>query len=143
MSFVKKHDISAEKILEMIKPYYHGNQEKTTNELDRDTSYELSPEGRTTTAKQDFTILLILQPTEGGNKAKATALVDSGAMICCIDIDFTRRMKWPLKKLWRPTLARNADGSSNAGGLIRSKIWLTFQIDRRTLTQDFFATQLQ
>ena len=63
-------------------------------------------------------------------------------MICCVDIDFTRRMRWLLEKLWQPTLARNANGSSNAGVLIRNKIRLTLQIDGRSLEQDFFATQL-
>ena len=121
-SFMKEHNISVEKVLELIKPYYHGYLGETANKLDGDTSYESSPEIRTTTTKQGITIPLTLQPTEGGDKAKVITLVDSRAMICCININFTRRMKWLLKKLWRPTLARNADSSSNTGGLIRNKI---------------------
>ena len=89
---MKERNISAEKVLELIKPYYHGHPGETTNKSDGDTSYESSLEIRTTT-KQGITIPLTLQPTEGGDKAKVTALVDSGAMIYCIDINFTRKMR--------------------------------------------------
>ena len=51
-------------------------------------------------------------------------------------------MKWPLEKLRRPTLARNTDSSSNAGGLIWHKIQLTLQINKGSLEQDFFTTRL-
>ena len=97
---MKEYDISAEKVLELIKPYYYGYPGETTNKLDRDTSYKLSPEIRTTMTKRGITIPLTLQPMKGGDKAKVTALIDSGAMICCVDIDFARRMRWPLEKLW-------------------------------------------
>ena len=83
-------------------------------------------------------------PPTGGRRRQdqIIALVDSGAMICCINIDFARTLKWPLKKLWQPTLARNTDSSSNAGGLIWYKIRLALQINGRSLKQDSFATQL-
>ena len=71
------------------------------------------------------------------------ALIDSGAMICCVDLDFTREMKWPPQKLWRPTLARNANGTNNSGGLIRYKIHLMLLIDGKKIKQDFFATRLE
>ena len=142
-SFMMEHDISTEKVLELIKPYYYGYPGETTNDSDGDTSYESSPAGRNTTTKWGITIPLILQPTNRGNKAKTIALVDSGAMIDCIDINFTRRMKWPLEKPWQPTLARNADGSNNAGGPTRNKVQLTLQINRKSLEQDFFATKLK
>ena len=96
---MKEHDISAEKVLELIRPYYHGYPGGSTNESDRDTSYESSLEIRTTTTKRGITIPLTLQPMEGGDKTETTALVDSGAMICCIGINFARRMKWLLEKL--------------------------------------------
>ena len=99
-SFMEEHDNSVEKVLELIKPHYHGYPGESTSESNGDTSYESSPEIRTTTTKQGITIPLTLQPMEGGDKAKVTALVDSGAMICCINIDFTRKMRWLLKKLW-------------------------------------------
>ena len=37
---------------------------------------------------------------------------------------------------------KNRNSSSNAGGLIWHKIWLTLQINERSLKQDFFATWL-
>ena len=71
------------------------------------------------------------------------ALINSGAMICCIDLDFAQEMKWPLQKLWQPTLARNADGTNNSGSLIRYKIRLTLLINGKKIEQDFFATRLE
>ena len=64
---MKEHDISAEKVLELIRPYYHGYLGGSTNESDRDTSYESSLEIRTTTTKRGITIPLTLQLTEGGD----------------------------------------------------------------------------
>ena len=95
---MKEHNISVEKVLELVKPYY-GHPGEPTNGSDGDTSYESSPEKRTTTTRRGVTIPLTLLPMEGGDSAKITVLVDSGAMICCVDIDFTRRMKWPLEKV--------------------------------------------
>ena len=97
-SFMDKHNISAEKVLELVRPYY-GYPGGISNESDGDTSYKSSPEIRTTTKRRGVTIPLTLLPMEGGDPAKITALIDSRAMICCINIDFTRKMKWPLKKL--------------------------------------------
>ena len=90
---MKEHDISERKVLELIKPYYYGYPGEATNKLDGDTSFDSSLEIKTTTMKQGITILLTLQPTEGGDKAKIIVLVNSRAMICCINIDFARRMK--------------------------------------------------
>ena len=89
---MKEHDISVEKVLELIRLYYHGYPGGSTNKSDRDTSYESSPEIRTTMTKRGITIPLTLQPMEGGDKTETTTLIDSGAMICCININFTRRM---------------------------------------------------
>ena len=71
-----------------------------------------------TTSKQSITIPIILYKTENGKTAETTALVDSGATICCIDLHFVRRMKWPLQRLGKPIEARNADRTSNKGGMI-------------------------
>ena len=49
---------------------------------------------------------------------ETTALVNSGATICCIDLHFVQRMKWPQLKLGKPIHARNADGTYNKGGMI-------------------------
>ena len=71
-----------------------------------------------TTSRQSITIPVTLYKTENGKIAETSALVDSGATICCIDLHFVQRMKWPLLKLKRPIEARNADGTSNKGGRI-------------------------
>ena len=61
---------------------------------------------------------MTLYKTENGKIAETTALVDSGATICCIDLCFVQRMKWPLQRLRKPIEARNANGTSNKGGMI-------------------------
>ena len=140
-SFIKEHDISMEKALKLLGLFYNKHLGETTSKSDRDTSSD-SPLEIETTTKQGITIPITLQPTEGGDKTKTIALVDSGAMICCININFARKMKWLLKKLWQPTLARNTDRTNNSRGLIQYNIQLTLQIDGRRLEQDFFATRL-
>ena len=42
-----------------------------------------------TTSRQSITIPVTLYKTENGKIAETTALVDSGATICCIDLHFT------------------------------------------------------
>ena len=61
---------------------------------------------------------MTLYKTENGKIAETTVLIDSGATICCIDLHFVQRMKWPLLKLGRPILACNVDGTRNKGGMI-------------------------
>ena len=79
---------------------------------------------------------------ENGKIAETPALVDSGATICCIDIHFIQRMKWPLQKLKRPIEARNADGTPNKGGMIRYQIDLNLRIENRNSLQCFFIIDL-
>ena len=55
-----------------------------------------------TISKQSISIPVTLYKTENGKIAETTALIDSGATICCIDLHFVQRMKWPLLKLGRP-----------------------------------------
>ena len=100
-SFMKEHDISVEKALELLGLYYahETNMEKTKSGSIRVTSTDFSLLTGTT-LKQGITILVALQLVGGGEITQTTALVDSGAMICCADIDFARRMKWLLKKIW-------------------------------------------
>ena len=74
--------------------------------------------------------------------AETTALVDSGATICCINLHFVRRIKWPLQKLKRPIEARNADGTSNKGGMIRYQVDLYLRIEKRNSLQCFFVMDL-
>ena len=95
-----------------------------------------------TTSRQSITIPVTLYKTENGKIAETTALVDSGATICCIDLHFARRMKWPLQRLRRPIEARNADGTTNKGGMIRYQIDLHLRIEGRNSLQRFFVMDL-
>ena len=61
---------------------------------------------------------MTLYKTENGKITETSPLVDSGAKICCINLHFTHRMKWPLEKLGNPICAQNADGTDNKGGMI-------------------------
>ena len=79
---------------------------------------------------------------ENGKIAETTALVDSGATICCIDLHFVRRMKWPLQRLRKPIEARNTDGTSNKGGMIRYQVDLNLRIEERNSLQRFFVIDL-
>ena len=51
-------------------------------------------------------------------------------------------MKWPLLKLQRPIEARNADGTSNKGGMIRYQVDLNLRIEKRNSLQRFFVMDL-
>ena len=85
---------------------------------------------------------MTLYKTENGKIAETSALVDSGATICCINLHFVRRMKWSLLKLKRPIEARNADGTSNKGGRIRYQVNLNLRIEDRNSLQHFFVMDL-
>ena len=85
---------------------------------------------------------MTLYKTENGKIAETTALIDSGATICCIDLHFVRRMKWPLLKLGKPILACNADGTSNKGGMIRYQVDLNLRVDDKNSPQCFFMMDL-
>ena len=73
---------------------------------------------------------------------ETTALIDSRATICCINLHFVQRMKWPLLKLGRPIQARNADGTCNKGGMIRYQVDLNLRIEDRNSFQCFFIMDL-
>ena len=85
---------------------------------------------------------MTLYKTENGKIATTSALVDSGETICCIDLHFVRRMKWPLQRLRKPIKARNADGTSNKGGMIRYQINLNLRIEDRNSLQCFYVMDL-
>ena len=79
---------------------------------------------------------------ENGKIAETTALIDSGATICCIDLHFTWRMKCPLKKLPQPIYAQNTDRTNNKGGMICHQIDLHLRIDKKNSIQRFFVMDL-
>ena len=85
---------------------------------------------------------MTLYKTENRKIAETTALIDSGATICCIDLHFTRRMKWPLKRLPQPIYAQHANGTNNKGGMIRYQINLHLRINQKNSTQCFFIMDL-
>ena len=79
---------------------------------------------------------------ENGKIAETTALINGGATICCIDLHFVQRMKWPLQRLGRPIEAQNADGTSNKGGMIQYQVDLNLRIEDRNSLQCFFVMDL-
>ena len=71
-----------------------------------------------TTSRQSITIPVTLYKMENRKITETTALIGSGTTICCIDLHFARRMKWPLIQLGKPIHAQNVDGTYNKGGMI-------------------------
>ena len=71
-----------------------------------------------TTSRQSITIPVTLYKMENRKITETTALIDSGATICCIDLHFVQRMRWPLIWLGKPIYARNANGTYNKEGMI-------------------------
>ena len=142
-SYMKNNGIMEEQALELLGLFYKEKAYNETSESTGDTSLETSSRATPEISKKGIFIPTTAQPADGGNETEKIALIDSGAMICCIDLEFAREMKWPLQKLWQPTLARNADGTNNSSGLIRYKIRLTLLIDGKKIEQDFFATRLE
>ena len=89
-----------------------------------------------------MTIPMTLYKIKNRKIAETTALIDSGATICCIDLSFTWRMKWSLERLGRPIYARNADRTNNKGGMIHYQIDLHLRINGKDSIQQFFTMDL-
>ena len=140
---MKDNGITEERALELLGLFYKKEAYDETSESTGDTSLETPSRATPEISKRGIFIPTTTQPTDRGNKTETIALIDSGAMICCVNLEFAREMKWPLQKLWRPTLARNADGTNNSGSLIRYKIRLMLLIDGKKIEQDFFTTRLE
>ena len=85
----------------------------------------------------------MLYKMEDRKIAETTALIDSGATICCLDLHFARRMGWPLDKLGQPIYAQNANGTNNKGGMIQYQINLHLRINGRNSTQRFLVMDLR
>ena len=95
-----------------------------------------------TTSAKAITIPVTLYKMENRKITETTALINSGATICCIDLHFAQRMRWPLEKLHWPMYARNADGTNNSGVMIHHQVKLHLQIDGRNTIQNFFVLNL-
>ena len=85
---------------------------------------------------------MTLYKMENGKVAETTALIDSGATICSINLHLARRMKWPLEKLQQPMYMQNADGTNNSGGMICYQVKLHLRIDGKNTMQHFFVLNL-
>ena len=85
---------------------------------------------------------MTLYKMENRKITETTALIDSGATICCINLHFAQRMGWPLEKLKNPITAQNTDGTNNKGGMIRNQINLFLRIDGKDSIQRFFIMGL-
>ena len=140
---MKNNSITEERALKLLGLFYKEKAYDETSKSNGDTSLETPSRATPEISKRGIFIPTTAQPTDGGLATEIVALIDSGAVICCVDLEFAWEMKWLLQKLWRPTLARNADGTNNSGGLIRYKIHLTLLIDGKKIEQDFFATRLE
>ena len=142
-SYMKSNGITEERALKLLRLFYKKEAYDETSESTGDTSLETLSRATPEISQRGIFIPTTAHPMDRGNATKTIALIDSGAMICCVDLDFAQKMKWPLQKLWRPTLARNTDGTNNSGGLVRYKIRLMLLIDGKKIEQDFFATRLE
>ena len=85
---------------------------------------------------------MTLYKMENGQIAETTALINSGATICCIDLHLAKRMKWPLEKLLTPMHTQIVDGTNNSGGMIHHQIKLHLRIQGRMSMQNFFTSNL-
>ena len=83
-----------------------------------------------TTISQAITIPITLYKLEIRKIAETTALINSRATICCIDLHLAQRMKWLLTQIPKPMYPRNADGTNNAGGMIQYKARLSLWINQ-------------
>ena len=95
-----------------------------------------------TTSAQAITIPVTLYKTGNRKIAETTALIDSGATICCINLHLAKRMKWPLEKLPRSMYAWNIDGTNNSGEIIQYQVKLHLWIQGRTSIQNFYMLNL-
>ena len=96
-----------------------------------------------TTSRQSITIPVVLYKTENGKITETTTLIDSGATICCIDLHFVQRMKWPLIRLGKPIHTWNTDRTYNKGGMIQYQVDLNLRINNRSSSQRFFIMDLE
>ena len=99
-SYVKNNGITEERALELLGLFYKEKTYDETSASTGDTSLE--PPSRITTeiSKRGIFIPTSIQSIDRGHATETIALIDSRAMICCVDLDFAQEMKWPLQKLW-------------------------------------------
>ena len=85
---------------------------------------------------------MTLYKMENRKVVETTALINSGATICCINLHLAKRMKWPLEKLPRLMYTQNTNRTNNSGGMIHHQVKLHLQIKGKTTLQSFFVLNL-
>ena len=101
MSYMKDNGIMEEKALELLELFYE--EKRTYNETSQskgDTSPEEPSRVAPDMSNRGIFIPTKVQPTERGWTTETITLIDSRAMMCCVDLNFAWEMKWPLQKLW-------------------------------------------
>ena len=89
-----------ERALELLGLFYKREAYDETSESNGDTSLEPPSRATPEISQRGIFIPTTVQPSKGGNATEMVALIDSGAVICCVDLEFAQEMKWPLQKLW-------------------------------------------
>jgi hypothetical protein len=62
-----------------------------------------------------FTIRMNIEHPRTGRKAMLYALIDSGCSRTTVDIDWVKKMNWPVIKLQKPIVVIYADGRESDG----------------------------
>ena len=87
-SYMKDNGITEERALELLGLFYEKEAYDETSESTGDTSLETPSRATPEISKRGIFIPTTAHPTDGGNVTETIALIDSGAMICCVDLDF-------------------------------------------------------
>ena len=99
-SYMKDNGITEGRALELLGLFYKEKAYNETSELKGDTSLESPSRAAPEISKRGIFIPTTAQPMDGGLATETVALIDSRAMICCVNLKFAWEMKWPLQKLW-------------------------------------------
>ena len=86
--------------LKLLGLFYKEKAYDETSESTGDTSLETPSRATPEISRRGIFIPTTTQSTDGGLATEMVALIDSRAMICCVNLEFAREMKWPLQKLW-------------------------------------------
>ena len=83
---MKDNDITEEQVLKLLGLFYKGKAYNETSDSDGDTSLESPSRAMPEISRRGIFIPTTAQPTSGGQATEIVALIDSGGMICCIDL---------------------------------------------------------
>jgi len=68
--------------------------------------------------KHEMLVPIKLTALDTGKSRAIQALMDSGCSVTCINCGYAKAEQFEMQELAVPILARNADGTKNAGGRI-------------------------